>query len=125
MRVFRQAMEERPAVHVDEVRAESRERLEQAMQHLADIVARGPKAKVTAAGKIVHDDDGNVVLDDSEAIRALSVMVKADESYRKLLGADKPQELTRDQAMDRVHAWFAAQESREAEYRRVLGEIEP
>lgn len=41
-------------------------------------------------GKIIKDDDGNPLLDDSIKLAAVDRYIKARESFRKLLGIDKP-----------------------------------
>lgn len=41
-------------------------------------------------GKIIKDDDGNPLLDDGIKLQAIDRYLRARESFRKLLGLDKP-----------------------------------
>lgn len=41
-------------------------------------------------GKVIRDDDGNVLLDDGPKLAAIDRLVKIRESYRRLYGLDRP-----------------------------------
>ena len=44
-------------------------------------------------GKVIKDDDDNVILDDGPKLAAIDRLVKVRESYRKLLGLDAAQKI--------------------------------
>lgn len=47
-------------------------------------------------GKVIKDDDGNVLLDDGPRLAAIDRMLRVRESYRKLLGLDAPSRVSVD-----------------------------
>lgn len=86
-KAWRAAIKQRPDLAVTEIRAQERERLEEMDAKLAEIIA-SPPAQHSAIGKIVVDDEGNVVRNMSIVVQALKERRMVGESYRRLCGAD-------------------------------------
>jgi hypothetical protein len=63
-------------------------RLEAITDEVLDILQRDHV--VVSHGKIVRGDDGRPLLDDSIKLQAIDRYLRARESFRKLLGLDKP-----------------------------------
>jgi len=72
---------------------------QQQLAHLAelrqrvDAIMERRHIHVTPGGKIVKDEDGNVVLDDAVELAAIDRMLKIAEREGKILGTDAPEKL--------------------------------
>lgn len=74
----------------DELREIERERLADVYRHTLTILSRHHPVLHKGAPVVV---DGVTLDDDGIKLRALEVLIRADESYRKLLGLDLPRKV--------------------------------
>ena len=95
LKAFKAAVKEAPALAVDELRAQERERLDILFAATAEQI-RDPGPRVSAIGKLPvypagHPKEGQIVEDESVRSRAIDNYRKISESLRRLHGADAPQ----------------------------------
>lgn len=63
-------------------------RLEALYDNVLDIFQRDHL--LVSHGHVVHDDDGNPIVDDEMKLKAFDRLIRGRESFRKLLGLDAP-----------------------------------
>jgi len=83
------AVNELPTEGAAEVRKIELEKIDNAERYLNSVIAK-PPPKVSAAGKIVKDDEGNVVVDEGARMDAVDKILKAIAARARLLGLNAP-----------------------------------
>lgn len=92
-------------------RSEESATLEEIDAALSGIIAN-PQPAFSAAGKIIRDDDGEIVRDQSIQVRALAERRKLSESRRKLKAIDKqPEKMSYADAKAESDAYLAQTEA--------------
>lgn len=93
-RAIRRALREIVKGPAEKLLAMEAERLDTLYEEALEVLQRD---HVTVShGKVIKDDDGNVLLDDGPKLAAIDRLVKVRESYRKLLGLDAPSRVSVD-----------------------------
>jgi hypothetical protein len=88
-RMVGRAVAEIPTEGAAEVRKIELEKIDNAERYLNSVIAK-PPPKVSAAGKIVKDDEGNVVVDENARMDAVDKILKAIAARARLLGLNAP-----------------------------------
>ena len=87
--MVRRAVAEIPTEGAEEVRKIELEKIDSSERQLQRII-RNPPPKVSASGKIVKDDKGEVIIDEGVRMEAIDKILKAQAARARLLGLNAP-----------------------------------
>lgn len=129
MKAVNQALAEIPQASCEELIRHEEQRLEAMDAKLAEIIAH-PPVQHSAIGKVVLGLDGEPVVNMTVVIAAIKERRMVGESLRKLRGADKPAQTSKEEAerqleahMAPIRAQRAADEAELAGYRALAAAI--
>ena len=88
-RMVGRAVAEIPTEGAAEVRKIELEKIDNAERYLQSVI-RNPPPKISASGRIVKDDQGNVVVDEGARMDAVNGILKAQAARARLLGLNAP-----------------------------------
>ena len=88
-RMVGRAVAEIPTEGAAEVRKIELEKIDNAERYLQSVI-QNPPPKISASGRIVKDDQGNVVVDEGARMEAVDKILKAQAARARLLGLNAP-----------------------------------
>ena len=83
------AVAEIPTEGAEEVRKIELEKIDNAERYLQSVI-QNPQPRVSASGKIIKDDKGEVVIDEGVRMEAVDKILKAQAARARLLGLNAP-----------------------------------
>jgi AraC-like DNA-binding protein len=87
--MVRRAVDELPTEGAAEVRKIELEKIDNAERYLQSVI-QNPPPKISASGRIVKDEQGNVVVDEGARMDAVNGILKAQAARARLLGLNAP-----------------------------------